>query len=82
MTVGVLKLTIEEAIFTRDTATFLSMNPQYKLNWKDEAIDGKIAYDGGKTPKWNKCHELNIGEDLSCVGVISFTFVDESDLIC
>ena len=25
---------------------------------------------------------MNIGEDLSCVGVISFTFVDESNLIC
>jgi len=41
---------MREAIFTRDMSTFLSMNPHYMINWKEEKIQGEPAYDGGKTP--------------------------------
>jgi len=58
------------------------MSPKYIIVWKEERIEGKPAYDGGKTPKWGHAHRFNIGTDLSTAGVISFTFFDDSTLIC
>ena len=77
MTVKVL-----QAIFDRDTATFMDMDPKYIINWKDDKIEGEPAFGGGKLPKWNKHHELEIGTDTSCMGVMTFTFLDDSNLIC
>jgi hypothetical protein len=73
---------VHNAIFDRDTATFLSMSPKYIINWKDEKIEGKPAEDGGKTPTWESAHKFNVGTDLSSAGVLSFTFFDDSSLIC
>lgn len=79
---GVLKLTLREAIFERDAASFFNMDPSYQINWKDEVIHGENAFGGGKTPKWNKKHELNVGIDLDCMGVMMVAFKDGSDVIC
>ena len=79
---GIMAVKVCEAIFERDTATFLSMSPNYILNYKEEKIEGKMAGDGGKTPKWNHTHKLNVGTDLASAGVIHLTFMDDSDLIC
>jgi len=77
-----MTVTMHEAIFTRDTSTFLKMSPKYVINWKDEKVEGKPAKDGGKTPKWNSKHSFNIGTDLSTAGVMHFTFLDDNDVIC
>ena len=79
---GIMTVTVHEAIFERDVSTFLAMSPKYIINWKDEKVEGKPAYDGGKTPKWNHKHEFNVGTDLSVAGVMNFTFMEEGDLIC
>lgn len=81
MAPGDCRFRVKEAIFDRDTATFLSMNPRYVINWKDQKIEGEVAYDGGKNPKWYVSHELDVGTDLDCVGMMTFTFLDEEDLI-
>ena len=79
---GIMTVEVHEAIFERDVSTFLKMSPHYIINWKEDCIEGKPAYDGGKTPKWNEMHDFNIGTDLSVAGVITFTFKEEGDLIC
>jgi len=73
---------VHEAIFERDVSTFLKMSPKYIINWKEEKIEGKPAYDGGKTPKWNTAHNFNVGTDLTVSGVMHFTFMEGGDLIC
>ena len=79
---GTMTVIVHEAIFERDVSTFLKMSPKYRINWKEEMVEGKPAYDAGKTPKWNKSHMFNVGTDLSVAGVMSFTFLEEGDLIC
>ena len=78
---GIIKIYVREAIFERDLSTFLSMNPRYMINYKDEVCEGKPAYDGGKTPSWHGEHELDVGDDPQSRGVMTFTFLNEDDLI-
>ena len=77
-----MRVHMREAIFTRDLTNFLKMNPHYVINWKDEKVVGDPAFDGGKTPKWNKVHEFEVGSDLQSAGTMTFTFLEEEDLIC
>ena len=79
---GNMTVIVHEAIFERDVSTFLKMSPHYRINWKEDMIEGKPSFDGGKTPKWGKGHSFNIGTDLSVAGVMTFTFLEEGDLIC
>jgi hypothetical protein len=67
---GIMTVHILEAIFERDVCTFLKMSPRYILNWKENKIEGKPAYDGGKTPKWTSSHDFNVGTDLSTSGFL------------
>ena len=78
---GHLQICMKEAQFDRDTAMFMSMNPKYVINWKEEKMTGKAADGGGTNPKWYGEHDLNIGGDPSSAGVITFTFLDGDSLI-
>jgi len=77
-----LKVTVREAIFQRDVATFLDMDPHYTLIWKETKIEGEKAFGGGKTPKWNQTHQLDIGTDQSSMGVLTVNFMEGDNLIC
>mmetsp|Transcript_364 Transcript_364/g.683 ORF Transcript_364/g.683 Transcript_364/m.683 type:complete len:81 (+) Transcript_364:17-259(+) len=79
---GPLKVQVLEGVFERDTSTFLSMNPKYIINWKEEKIEGTAAYDGGKNPKWENEHEIDIEDDPEGAGIVTITFLDDEDLIC
>lgn len=79
---GVMRIHMREAILKRDTATFMDMNPHFQINWKDQKEVGEKAYGGGKCPKWNQCKEFEIGNDLKSAGVMTFSFMDDDNLIC
>jgi hypothetical protein len=71
---------IKEAVFERDVKTFGQMSPKYTITWKDTVIDGMPAEGGGKNPKWDDRHVLEI-MDWQSAGVITITFLDDNDLI-
>ena len=77
-----MTIKVREGIFNRDVATFMDMDPRYLINWKDDKVEGEPAHGGGKTPKWNNHHEFDIGTDTSCMGVMTFSFLDDAKLIC
>jgi hypothetical protein len=79
---GLLQLFVNEAIFDRDLTTFLTMSPRFNINYKEEIKEIGPAWDGGKTPNWGSETELDIGDDPESRGVITFTFLNEDDLIC
>lgn len=57
------------------------MNPKYTITWKDLVIKGFPAEGGGKNPKYNDKHSIDIGLDWQSAGVITVVFTDEDDLI-
>ena len=71
---------ITQAIFKRDVSTFCTMNPRYTITWKDTVLEGMAAEGGGKQPKWDDRHVLEI-MDWQSAGVITVTFLDGNDLI-
>ena len=73
---------MREAIFERDTATFMSMDPYFVINWKEQKIKSEPAYGGGKAPKWNEAHQFEVGTDASSMGVMTFSFFDDNNIIC
>ena len=77
-----MKLEIREAILERDVSTFLSMNPKYVINFKEERYEGDPAYDGGKNPQWSAEHILDVGPDPEAAGEFTVTLLDDEDLIC
>ena len=79
---GVMRIHMRQAIFKRDTATFLDMDPHFVINWKDQKEVGEKAYGGGKCPMWNKSKEFNVGTDLKSAGVMTFSFMDGDNMIC
>lgn len=52
--IGKFTIIIEEARLTRDTSSFLDMDPYMVVNHKDTKHKTKTAYSGGKHPKWEK----------------------------
>lgn len=60
----------------------MDMDPYFVINWKEEKIESEKAFGGGKTPRWNQTHELNVGTDLSSAGVMTFSFMEGDKLIC
>jgi hypothetical protein len=81
MSDGQLEIQIIEAVFERDVKTFGTMNPQYKITWKDTVLEGHAAEGGGKNPKWSHIRSLDVGHDYSNAGVITVVFTDDNDLI-
>ena len=75
-----IKVLIAEARFERDVTLFLSMNPKYIINIKEEKIEGEVAFDGGKNPKWEQEHDVDI-PDLELTDQIYVSFFHEDELI-
>ena len=78
---GKLEIQIIEAVFERDVKTFGTMNPQYKITWKETVLEGQPAEGGGKNPKWSHIRSFDFGYDYSNAGVITIVFLDDNDLI-
>ena len=73
---------MKEAIFERDVNTIMAMNPKYIINYKEEKIEGEIAYDGGKNPKWFSPHTFEVGTDIESAGIITIQYLSDDELIC
>ena len=68
-TAGTLRLTVVEAILTRDvgTADDLQMDPYVVIRNRSNAMRTDTKWDAGKTPVWNETLEVqvtNINDDL------------------
>ena len=79
--VGQMKLDMKEAIFERDINTFMAMNPKYIIIYKENKIDGEIAYDGGKNPKWFAPHTFEVGTEIESAGIITIYYLSDDELI-
>jgi len=79
--VGQMKLDIKEAIFERDVNTFMAMNPRYTINYKENKIEGEIAYDGGKNPQWFASHTIEVGTDIESAGIFTFEYLSDDEMI-
>ena len=79
---GILRLTINEAVLQRDVNTFLTMNPHYEIAYNGEKTKGEPHYDGGKTPKWNALHQIDIGDDPAQRGSMIITVFEDDKEIC
>ena len=68
-TQGVLRLTVKDACLERDVGTTddLVMDPYVVISNKKHSVRTNTIENGGKTPCWNECIELevvNISDDI------------------
>ena len=82
-TTGKLHLTVIEAKLDRDVELFGKMDPYVVIKYRNATIKTKEHTDGGKTPKWNETHQLDvkyIGDDIT-LDIVDSELVGSDEVI-